>query len=444
MNKSREIAVKVLTGVLKDKSYSNILLNNFLNSSGLESKDRALVTEIVYGTLKYKYTIDKILSCFIKKDFNDIDIYVLNILRAAVYQMKYLDKIPEFAAVNESVEIAKKKKGIGVSKFINAVLRNYIRSKDMDFIKNSSDLIKKLCYEYSFEPWMVKLLVQQYGSDIAEKILSGLNEVALVSVRVNLMKESYDNVFNELLKQNFNIEKGYVNKEAIIISKGGSIEQNELFKNGFITVQDESAMLVASSMDISNDMIIYDLCSAPGGKTTHICEILNNTGKVKAFDLHDNKLRFIENNAKRLGIKNLNCSKMDARVYNSEYAEKADRVLIDVPCSGLGIIKKKPEIKWHKSLKDLQNLINTQKSIMINAAKYVKQGGYLIYSTCTLNSEENEKNIKWFLDNNNKYKVEPLYFGNYDNIIYSKEGWVTIIPNKYMDGFFICKLREIS
>ncbi|MDF2502741.1 16S rRNA (cytosine(967)-C(5))-methyltransferase RsmB, partial [Clostridium sp.] len=217
---------------------------------------------------------------------------------------------------------------------------------------------------------------------------------------------------------------------------------NKLFSEGFITVQDESAMLVAPSMDIKENMTILDLCSAPGGKTTHICEILNNTGVVRAFDLHANKLKLIEKNAKRLGIENLVCSEMDSRKYDDKYEKTADRVLIDVPCSGLGIIKKKPEIKWNKSLKDLKNLVKTQRSIMINSAKYVKDNGYLVYSTCTLNSEENEENIRWFLSSNREYEIEPLYFEKRDNIICSKEGWVTIMPNKYMDGFFICKLRK--
>lgn len=444
MNKSREIAVKVLTGVFRDKSYSNILLGSLLNKSNLEVKDKALTTEIVYGTLKYKYTIDKILSYFVKKDLKSIDIYILNVLRSSVYQIKYLDKIPEFAAVNEAVEMTKKEKGIGPSKFINAVLRNYLRSKNINFIEKDENDIDKICFDYSFEPWMVKLFLKQYGKENGILIMEGLNEVPGISVRINPLKGSYDEIFSKLLDCGFNVEKGYINKEAINIIKGGNIEQNELFRDGFITVQDESAMLVASVMEIQDNMTILDLCSAPGGKTTHICEILNNTGVVKAFDLHANKLKLIEKNAKRLGIKNLICSEMDSRKYNDKYKEIAHRVLIDVPCSGIGIIKKKPEIKWNKSLKDLKSLIKTQRSIMINAAEYVKSNGYLIYSTCTLNVEENEKNIQWFLDNNKIYEIEPLYFGEYDNIIYSKEGWVTIMPNKYMDGFFICKLKKIG
>lgn len=442
MDKSREIAVRVLNGVFKDNSYSNILLSSLLNKSNLEGKDKALTTEIVYGTLKYKYTIDKILSNFIKKDLKTVDIYVLNTLRASIYQIKYLNKIPEFAAVNEAVEMVKKEKGIGASKFVNGVLRNYIRSKDINFIQKNNDDFQQLCFQYSFEPWMAKLFIEQYGRENAITIMMGLNEVPGISVRINALKGSMEDVFNKLLEYDFNIEKGYICKEAINIIKGGNIDCNELFREGFITVQDESAMLVAPSMEIKENMTVLDLCSAPGGKTTHICELLNNTGVVRAFDLHANKLKLIDKNAKRLGITNLICSEMDGREYNDKYKEIADRVLIDVPCSGLGIIKKKPEIKWNKSLKDLKNLIKTQRSIMKNAAKYVKDDGCLVYSTCTLNIEENEENIRWFLNINKEYKTEPLYFGKYDNIIYSKEGWVTIMPNKYMDGFFICKLRK--
>ncbi|WP_010240283.1 16S rRNA (cytosine(967)-C(5))-methyltransferase RsmB [Clostridium arbusti] len=441
MDKSREISVRVLTGVFKDKSYSNILLGSLLNKSDLEAKDKALVTEIVYGTLKYKYTIDKVLSYFIKKDLKNVDIYILNILRASIYQMKYLTKIPEFAAVNEAVEMAKKEKGIGPSKFVNGVLRNYIRSKDANFIKGE-DEIQKICFDYSFEPWMAKLFINQYGKENAMIIMKGLNEIPNISVRVNPLKGSYKDIYNELLIHDFNVETGYICKESINIIKGGNIEHNKLFSEGFITVQDESAMLVAPSMDIKENMTILDLCSAPGGKTTHICEILSNTGVVRAFDLHANKLKLIEKNAKRLGIENLVCSEMDSRKYDDKYEKTADRVLIDVPCSGLGIIKKKPEIKWNKSLKDLKNLVKTQRSIMMNSAKYVKDNGYLVYSTCTFNSEENEENIRWFLSSNREYEIEPLYFEKRDNIICSKEGWVTIMPNKYMDGFFICKLRK--
>jgi 16S rRNA (cytosine967-C5)-methyltransferase len=199
-------------------------------------------------------------------------------------------------------------------------------------------------------------------------------------------------------------------------------------------------MMVAPSMDLEENMTILDLCSAPGGKACHAAEIMNNTGKILAFDIHENKLSLIKDNSDRLGIKNVKCSVLDAAKYSGNYKEIADRVLIDVPCSGIGIIRKKPEIKWTKDRESIKGLVKIQRDIMLNAAKYVKKGGKLIYSTCTLSKDENEENIRWFLKKCPDFKVEPLYFGNLDNLIYHKEGVVTILPNKNMDGFFIAKM----
>lgn len=443
MKKSREIALTVLDGVTGGKeAYSNILLNRCISESNLNEKDRGLVTEIVYGTLKYKYTIDKILAYFIKKDFKKLDLSVLNMLRISIYQIKYLDKIPEFAAVNEAVDIIKKSNGIGASKFVNGVLRNYLRNKDANFVKDNE--MEKLCFEYSFEPWMAKLFIKQYGKEKATYIMRGSNEVPSISFRTNVIRTNTEQVLKKLKEAEFIAEKGYIASEAITIIKGKNIEDNKLFNEGYITVQDESAMLVASSMELEEDMKVFDMCSAPGGKTTHISEIMNNTGEVKAFDIHKNKLKLIENSAKRLGLSNITLTELDSSNFKEEYEETADRVLIDVPCSGLGIIRKKPEIKWNKTSKDLKSLINIQKKIMEAACRYVKVNGILMYSTCTLNKEENEENIKWFLSKHKEFIVETLCFDEKDNIMYNENGSVTILPNKYMDGFFICKLRKLG
>lgn len=443
MGKSREIALEILNGVFRDNSYSNIILSNYLNKTDLQNKDKALVTEIVYGTIKYKYTIDKILSFFIKKELKTLDIDVLDILRLTVYQVKYLDKIPEFAAVNEAVEITKKRCSIGASKFVNGVLRNYLRNKSAAFVKTNNE-IDKLAYDYSFEPWMVKLFLKQYGKAAAIKILQGLNEIPSVSVRVNNLKGTYDYVFEKLEDSGYSVKEGYICPEAIQITKGRNIEDNELFKKGFITVQDESAMLVASAMDLKESMTVLDLCSAPGGKTTHIAEIMNDKGIVRAYDLHENKLRLIKENSGRLGINNIICGQMDSSVFNPELKAAADRILLDVPCSGLGIIRKKPEIKYTKAAKDISKIIEIQRSIMKNAARYIKNDGIMIYSTCTLNKEENEENVKWFLNNYPEFKAQRINFGVCENIVYNKDNTVTILPNKYMDGFFICKLKNMA
>jgi 16S rRNA (cytosine967-C5)-methyltransferase len=438
MDSARKTAVKILKEVFYKNSYSNIVLGKELNECDINDKDKALVTEIVYGTLKYKDTIDIILSYYIKSGLEKLDIDILNILRISIYQIKYLDKIPEFAVVNEAVELAKRK-AVKTARLVNGVLRSYLRSSNVEYY-NKGNEVEKLCFEYSFPKWLVNLFISQYGKEETQKILNGLNQVPTVTVRVNNLKTNYEEAWEELLKNNYDIEEGKVCPEAIIINKGRNIENNPLFKEGLITVQDESAMMVAPSMELKENMTVLDLCSAPGGKACHMAELMNNEGKILAFDIHENKLPLIKENTKRLGITNMQFGNLDAAKYIDIYEDKGDRVLIDVPCSGLGIIRKKPEIKWTKDKASIESLIKIQRTIMLNAAKYVKKDGKLIYATCTLNKEENEENIKWFIKKRPDFQIEPIYYGKLDNIIYHKEGYMTILPNKYMDGFFIAKM----
>lgn len=439
MNNSRLVAIVVIEKVLNENAYSNIVLGLELNKSDLNDKDKALVTEIVYGTLKYRYTIDKILSSYIKKGFDKLDSFVLNILRISIYQIRFLDKVPSFAAVNEAVNLTKKKSNLGASRLVNGVLRNYLRDSDAKYY-NGEDDIERLCFEYSFTKSLVKLFIRQYGLASAEEILKGLNYKPDVTVRVNTLKLSYEEIWQKLIENGYNIEKGNVAPEAIRIIKGKNIENNLLFNQGYITVQDESAMLTAPTLDLKENQKVLDLCSAPGGKTTHIAEIMRNTGHVYAYDIHKNKLSLIQENIKRIGITNTTCDVIDATVYTEDLFESADRVLMDVPCSGLGIIRKKPEIKWSKHIINIKSIIDTQRKIMDNASKYVKKGGVLVYSTCTLNKEENEGNIDWFIESHPEFKMEPVFFGKLDNIRYNDNGSITILPNEYMDGFFIAKI----
>lgn len=438
MNNAREIAVETLEDILIKGAYSNIVLNNNLKSSNLGDLDKALVTEIVYGTLRYKYTIDKILDKFIRKGLNQVDSKLLNILRITIFQLKYLTKIPDFAAVNEAVNLSKKVSYYG-SKFVNGVLRNYLRDKSTPAKLN---YIESLCYTYSFPEWLVKLFIEQYGDEVTESILKGLNTTPKITVRVNNIKSNYEETWEKLINLGYDISQGCICPEAITINKGRSIESNSLFLDGYITVQDESAMLAAVCLDLEDNLLVYDMCSAPGGKTTHISELMNNTGKVMAFDIHKNKLSLIEANASRLGITNIKCIEMDSSKLNLEYRNSADRIILDVPCSGLGIIKKKPEIKWNKNINELESILQIQRNILINSSRYLKNGGTMVYSTCTLNKEENEGNIKWFLKNNKDFILEPIFFGNLENIIYNSNGTMCILPNEYMDGFFIAKLRK--
>jgi 16S rRNA (cytosine967-C5)-methyltransferase len=440
MNYARKISIDVLEEVFNRKAYSNIALGRSLNKSELDPKDKALVTEIVYGTIKYKYTLDCILDYYLKNGIKKIDSAVLNILRISVYQLRYLDKIPPFAVVNEAVELAKRK-STGTAKLVNGILRNYLRQSEVIYY-DKKNYLDKLCFTYSFPKWLVEMFVSQYNPDEVINILEGLNSRPSVTVRVNNLKTTYEEAYEKLTEYGYDIEEGEVCPEAIIINKGRNIEDNPLFIQGLISVQDESAMMVAPIMDLSDGINVLDLCSAPGGKTCHIAEIMNNTGEISAFDLHENKLALVKENLIRLGITNVICSRLDASKYTHKLAEYGDRVLIDVPCSGIGIIRKKPEIKWTKDIISTKSLIEIQRNIMINAAKYTKVGGKLIYSTCTLNKNENEDNVKWFLEKQPQFKIEPIYCGNFQNVIYHTEGYVTILPNENMDGFFIAKMKR--
>lgn len=443
MSNCRKIAFDITNDIFIKNAYSNIALNNNLKNSTLEQKDRALVTEIVYGTIKYKYTIDIVLEKFLRGGIKKTDKEIVNLLRNGVYQMMYLDKVPSFAVVNESVEIAKKYINSKAGSVVNGVLRNILRT-DLNEINSDNSKDGELAFKYSFPKWLVKIICGQYGNVKGEEILNGLNERPSVTVRVNALKISYDDALEKLRENGYDVQKGIIAKDAIIIEKGSSIENNLMFNEGYITVQDESAMLTAPLMDLKEGNLAIDMCSAPGGKSTHMAEIMKNKGEIISCDVYDNKLKIINENAKRLGAEIIKTEIRNGEVLYDELINYADAVLADVPCSGLGIIRKKPEIKWNKTKKDLQDLIKIQRNILQNASKYVKKGGNLVYSTCTINKGENEENIRWFLEKNSEFEIEPIELGSVDNIIKHKEGFVTILPNKYMDGFFICKLRRKS
>lgn len=435
---SRSIALKILNRVFNEGAYSNLVLSSELNNSNLNDKDKALVTEIVYGTIRRKNSLDTLIASFVR-DIKMMDKRVLNILRIAMYQLKFLDKVPSYAACNEAVEQAKKI-SISSSKLVNGILRSYGKKGESGLVFKNK--IYELAYTYSFEPWLIRLFIKQYGEEDAIRILNGLNLTPKVTVRVNSLKGDFDEVFEELEEFGYNVEEGYICPEAISIKGGKSVEDNKVFNEGKITVQDESAMLVAPLLDIAHDETVLDLCSAPGGKTTHIAELLENTGKVLAFDLHENKLGLIKENCKRLGIKNVELKQMDATKIDVNLIGAGDKILLDVPCSGLGIIKRKPEIKWNKNREELKEIVKVQREIMENAWQYLKQGGTMVYSTCTLNKEENEQNIEWFLNKHKNCTLEKVFIGDGDNLRY-ENGMLTVLPNEYMDGFFIAKLKKI-
>ncbi|MGL4774154.1 MAG: 16S rRNA (cytosine(967)-C(5))-methyltransferase RsmB, partial [Clostridium sp.] len=317
--------------------------------------------------------------------------------------------------------------------------------KDEGKVKiNFINRIHSYAFQYSLEPWMIKLIIKQYGEERAKDIMEGFNFTPATSVRVNDLKSDYESIYEELEEAGYEIEDGYICPESIVIFGGSNIENNKTFVEGRITVQDESAMLVAPLLDIEEGDTVLDLCSAPGGKATHAAELLKNTGKVIALDIHEHKLALIKENCERLGITNVECDTMDATKLNASLVASANKIILDVPCSGIGIIRRKPEIKWTKKRADLRNIVEVQREIMENAWEYLRDGGTMIYSTCTLNKEENEDNIAWFSNKHRDCKVEKIFIGNNDNLIYGEDGTLTVLPNEYMDGFYIAKLKKIK
>ena len=273
---ARKIIVEILDNVLLNGAYSNIEINKQFASNDIDPKDKGLITEVVYGTIKYKKMIDIILSNFVA-DIGKIDESVVNILRSAIYQMKFLDRVPPYAIVNEAVNLTKETEP-NLAKFVNGVLRNYLRNENKNFkvgLRNN----EALCYDFSFDRWMIEMFIKQYGKDDALRILRGLNTIPYVTVRVNTCKADYDEVYERLEEEGYDIEEGAFSPEAIIIKKGSAIEKNKLYQEGLITVQDESAMLVAPLFDLKDDEQVMDLCSAPGTKATHIGELMMNKGK---------------------------------------------------------------------------------------------------------------------------------------------------------------------
>lgn len=429
----RLLAVKMLDKTFTNNGFSNIVVDKALSNTELSLQDKKLCSIIYYGVLERKITLDYIISKYSKKPLNKLDTSVLNILRSGIYQILYLDNIPDNASVNESVKLAKKLKLSSASGFINAVLRNFIRNgKSYQLPK---DMLNGLSIKYSAPDWLVDKLLKEYPKDIAINILETSIQKAPTFFRVNNTLctdiQCIDNLNLECKK----VE--YLPHCYELLS--GDITNTDAFKKGYLHVQDLSSQMCCSALNPNANDIVLDICSAPGGKTFTIAEIMHNSGKVYAFDLHQNRVNLISKGAKRLNLNNVISQIGDGSKFN-ENLPLADKILCDVPCSGLGVIRRKPEIKY-KNPKDFENLPDIQYNILETSSKYLKVGGELIYSTCTLNKSENDNVIDKFLKENPNFEgvsfLENLGepFGSYK---------ATLCPKYFNgDGFFISKIRKV-
>ena len=438
---AREIAYKVLLDIEKNKNYSNIAINKHFKDVKLSNQDRGLATEMIYGVIENKYYIDYMIDKLSKVKTNKMEIYVKILLRMGIYQIMFLNSISDYAAVNETVNLAKKKNS-KVSGFINGILRNVIRQKETIGEIKVKDDIDYLAIKYSYDKWMIRNWMIHFGREFTEELLEANSQRPSIYLRTNTLKITRDELIEKLEKQNIKASKVSVVDEAIKVENLKDIENNTLYKEGLFTVQDISSMLVGKVMNPKEKSLVLDVCSAPGGKTTHIGTLLNNTGQVVSRDIYDHKLKLIKASCKRLGLTNVDVEEYNGLSLDKESIGKFDYVLADVPCSGLGIIRRKPEIKY-KEKEEFRSLPPIQKKILENASKYVKKGGTLIYSTCTIQDSENIDIINEFLQKNKNFELVPINEVKVD-LDNQEKGYMKIYPNVHeMDGFFISKLIRV-
>lgn len=439
MTKVRATAIKILNRFERSDSYIQVLLDKAIRENNFSELDRSLLTELVYGVIRWKVKLDYVLVGFYFGDFLKCLNVVKNAMRIALYQIMFLDRIPLFAAVNESVEYVKYIQGEKTAGIVNAVLRNIARNIDnIRYPEREEDLVYHLSVMYSFPRWIVKRWLERYGETEAEKMLFTSNRRPYVTVRVNTNKTTSNIITDELKKLGVQFfVSPFLSNSIVIRNPKFNILKTNLFTEGLVTIQDTSASLAGLLANPKEGELIYDFCAAPGGKSFFLAELMKNTGKILALDKYPSKLRFIQEGARRLGLTNIFTQSGDAQEILFE--AKADIVFLDVPCSGLGTIAKNPDIKWKKEREDIYNLVITQRKILTNASRNVKVGGAIIYSTCTTEPEENEQNIEWFLSNFTNFQLDPAE--KYIPEIVCDNGFLRTLPSKhFIDGAFAARL----
>jgi 16S rRNA (cytosine967-C5)-methyltransferase len=442
----REIALKILYEINENKAYSNIAINKYLEGYELKQVDKGFITELVYGTVKWRLSIDWVIEQFSSIKLKKISPWILNILRLGVYQLMYTDRIPASAACNESVILSKKFGHAASSRYVNAVLRNIARNpENVQYPDKSKDLVSYLVVKYSHPEWMVKAWLKRYSAEFTEGLLNSNNEIPDFIIRVNTLKVSKNALKKVFENQGIETEDARYIEDALILKNPSSISRLDAFKEGLFQVQDESSMLVGKILDPKAGEFILDVCSAPGGKATHIAQLMGNKGKVIARDIHPHKIKIINEAAERLGLTIIQTQVFDAAELDENSVEKADRVLVDAPCTGLGIIRRKPDIKWARNCGDRDEITVLQGKILSSAARYVRPGGIMVYSTCTLEPEENEEIVKNFIQTHGEFEMEDIsaYFPETLHKASAREGFVQFYPHTdKIDGFFIAKMKK--
>ena len=439
---AREAAAFALFDMAENGAWSDGALHKQLDQAGLSGRDSALATQLVYGTVQNELLCDWYLRRFSKVRLAKLSPRVHICLRMAVYQLVFLDRVPAYAAVDETVSIIRKYARVGEKAvaFSNAVLHAVADAAAQDALPrlNCPDKESYYSLRYSHPEWLVRRLSSQYGQKETERILIENNKLTPVSVRVNQIRMTREQVCEALCASGFSAAP-HPTAESVLLVSGGDVASHALFRDGAITVQDAAGTLAVDLLDPKPGEFVIDCCAAPGGKSFAIAERMNNTGRLFSCDIFAHKLKRIEEGSERLHLTNLTAFLQDAAQNRAEWNDMADRVLCDVPCSGMGIIRKKPEIRY-KTEEEIAELPAIQSAILANCARYVKPGGTLVYSTCTILREENEAVVKAFLAQHPEFESVPFTHPICGEM---SEGWVTLLPHLHQtDGFFIAKLRR--
>ncbi|MFO7447425.1 MAG: 16S rRNA (cytosine(967)-C(5))-methyltransferase RsmB [Ignavibacteriaceae bacterium] len=438
----RGLAVKVLNRVERSDSYLERLLDNEMRNTELSGADKALLYEIVHGVVRWAGRLDWVLNGFYKGQFSKAIPNLKNGLRVALYQILFLDRIPDHAAVNEAVEFVKRLQGQKPADLTNAILRNIIRSKNsIRYPDPGEDLIGYLSAFYSHPSWMVKRYLARFEREETEKLLNANNEKPFLTLRINALKVKPDDFKKLLQSVNLRYSYGKYLPDFFKLQNLTNITAWEYFNEGYFNIQDESAGLACRLLAPEKGMRVLDLCAAPGGKTAYMAGLMNDEGEIVAIDKYESRLDLLQKNMERLGIKSVKLNAVDAIEYSDG---EFDRILADVPCSGTGTLSKKPDIKWKRHLLDLRQLNQLQSTLIKKAASLLKPGGVLVYSTCSIEPEENYEIVQKFLNDNSNFKLESAADSFPEELI-DPNGCIQTFPHTHqLDGAFAAKLKRIS
>lgn len=432
----RATALKILCQTEQNDAYLNLVFKRELSEKKLSASDTGFIKELVFGIFRNRILLDYIIRKNSSIRLKKINPKVLNILRMGTYQLLFMDKVPHHAAVDESVKMAKKCASPKTVSFVNGVLRGVIRSCDAGINLNDiKDKTEYLSVKYSYPLPLAEFFVKNFGED-AEKIMAAGNNAPELCVRVNTLKITKED-FKKRLDE-LSIEYSDTPYADCGLYLFGATEEKRKILSGLFTVQDQSSQLAALALSPEPGNLVLDLCAAPGGKTTHIAELMKNRGKIISSDIYASRLKSVDALAQNLGISIIETTVRDATVIDENLIGKADRVLADVPCSGLGIIRRKPDIKYKENITDFEELNQIQQSILECAYRYLKRGGIMVYSTCTINKSENIKLINDFLKNHPDMALDKI-----ENSDIANEGYLEIYPHIHnSDGFFVCRMKK--